>query len=219
MNFAEQELKVWLYLVARLNKRIFVLRESLNAPNAPTPPPISEEVVKNVGSRSCERGVPEYKDDTVRFADQCFDQSYDDGDLVVETADRTDLPASDMDLLTEIPMIEKFTAAAPKVSDSADKNADFLALAKQMVDVIEVFDSMESSLSEDQKEIALGIKDNIINGLIVGGCQPVETEVFDISRHRLFHFANVAQGTPIASVIREGVRFNDKILLRAIVSV
>lgn len=221
MNFAEQELRVWLYLVDRLNKRISVLQESLNAPKAqPTPPPIPEEVDTNVGGDyGSGNGAFKYKDDTVRFAEQSFDPSNDEGCLVEETTDITDQPSSDVDSLTEIPKIEKFAGAAPKVSDLNENSADFLALAKQMVDVIEVFDSMEASLSEEQKEIALGIKDNIINGLIVGGCQPIETEVFDVSRHKLSPFANIAPGTPIVSVIREGVRFKDKVLLRAIVSV
>lgn len=239
MNFSERELKILLYLVDKLNKRIEVLKNKLKDPESATPPLIAPSSCLEASNKD---RIPEYKDETVRFVDKSYDTPAFSSEK--EKPEPTIEENKEVFESTDIPEIEKIKIKSvssssanassdlsspdtnvkespsepnPDVNMQSDEN--FMQLAKHMVEVIELFDSMDASLSEEQKEIAISLKDNIINGLIMGGCQPIEAEKYDVSLHKLNPFKNIPLGSPISSVIREGVKYNNNILLRAIVTV
>ena len=93
-------------------------------------------------------------------------------------------------------------------------------LVSLTVDSIKYYDKLRSQMpTDDLKTILDDVCRNMIENLIMAGCQPINEEPgrFDMSRHRVEPFQLVDEGTRYTKVLRKGIVYQNEVKLLAIV--
>lgn len=110
-------------------------------------------------------------------------------------------------------------SAAP--ASTAVDNASMEKLAQALVAMVNEFDTYAYSVSsQETKDVLRLCQDRVISALHSGGAELIEDGTsFCNDRHVAVPLQVVADGTPVKSILRKGLAWRGKVLLKAQVSV
>ncbi len=95
---------------------------------------------------------------------------------------------------------------------------DFEKLLSEQAQLVKNYDQLAAQLDGDSRELLLDVVQKTIDSMILAGCQPISGEpAYDMSRHRPEPFVLAAPGTPIQRTIRQGVEWQGKVYIPAVV--
>lgn len=106
-------------------------------------------------------------------------------------------------------------------ASTAVDNASMEKLAQALVAMVNEFDTYAYSVSsQETKDVLRLCQDRVISALYSGGAELIEDgTTFCNDRHVAVPLQVVADGTPVKSILRKGLAWRGKVLLKAQVSV
>lgn len=90
-------------------------------------------------------------------------------------------------------------------------------LQKDVISSIEEFDTYLSRIdNEDAKELITLFQHRLIESLVASGATPIDKDIeFDCLRHVPVPFSIVQDGMPIKEILRMGLEYNGRVVLKA----
>lgn len=95
---------------------------------------------------------------------------------------------------------------------------NFEKLLMEQAELAKNYDRLAAQLEGDSRELLLDVVQKTIDSMILAGCKPIVNEpTYDMSRHRPEPFTLAAPGTPIQRTLRQGIEWQGKVYIPAVV--
>lgn len=127
--------------------------------------------------------------------------------------DKAPKPEAAPDTHEPAPVVNEVSAHEAPIAQG-----DFEKLLSEQAQLAKNYDQLAAQLEGDSRELLLDVVQKTIDSMLLSGCQPIADEpAYDMSRHRPEPFVLAAPGTPIKRTVRQGVEWQGKVYIPAVV--